>query len=139
MIGAIGSKAIDDVVVFEVSDKRILTFDGFKRNNKINFAKNNVLLQKPVSEYVGQELDSISFTVSFKSELGTDPRTEADKLIYLHRDGAVVTLILWGKAFGTYRWVITNLDMDWTRINKIGYCRAIECGITLEEYAGRWN
>lgn len=139
MIGAIGSKVIDDVVVFEVSDKRILTFDSFKRNNKINFAKNNVLLQKPVSEYVGQELDTISFTVSFKSELGTDPRAEANKLIYLHRDGAVVTLILWGKAFGTYRWVITTLDMDWTRINKIGYCRAIECGITLEEYAGRWN
>lgn len=139
MIGAIGSKALDDVIVFEVSDQRILTFDGFKRSNKITFAKNNVLLQKPVSEYVGQELDTISFTIYFKSELGTDPRAELDRLIYLHRNGDVVTLMLWGRAFGTYRWIISALDMNWTRINKIGYCRAIECGITLEEYAGRWD
>ena len=139
MIGAIGSKAIDDVIVFEVSDKRILTFDGFKRSNKITFAKNNVLMQKPISEYVGQELDTISFTVSFRAQLGTDPRDEVNKLIYLHRDGTVVTLMLWGKAFGTYRWIITSLDMDWTLINKIGYCCAIECSITLEEYAGRWD
>ena len=112
MIGAIGSKAIDDVIVFEVSDKRILTFDGFKRSNKITFAKNNVLMGKPVSEYVGQELDTITFKVSFRAQLGTEPRAEVDKLIYLHRSGAAVTLILWGKAFGTYRWIITSLDMD---------------------------
>jgi len=139
LIGAIGSKAIDDVIIFEVSDKRILTFDGFKRSNKITFAKNNVLMGKPVSEYVGQELDTITFKVSFRAQLGTEPRAEVDKLIYLHRSGAAVTLILWGKAFGTYRWVITNLDMDWTLINKLGYCQSIDCGITLEEYAGRWG
>ena len=139
MIGAIGSKAIDDVIVFEVSDKRMLTFDNFKRSNKINFAKNNVLGQKPVSEYTGQELDTINFTVLFNAQLGVDPREEVNKLIYLHRDGAVVTLMIWGKAFGTYRWVITSLDMDWKRINKIGYCCEIECSITLEEYAGRWD
>lgn len=139
MIGAIGSKALDDVIVFEVSDKRILTFDGFKRSNKVNFAKNNVLHQKPVSEYTGQELDTISFTVSFNAQLGVDPREEVNKLIYLNRDGTVVTLVIDGKAFGTYRWVITSLDMDWTRINKIGYCCEIECAITLEEYAGRWD
>ncbi len=139
MIGAIGSRDIDDVIVFEVSEKRMLTFDSFKRSNNISLAKNNVLLRKPVSEYVGQELDTISFTAYFKSELGTDPRAEVNKLIYLNRDGSVVTLMLWGQAFGTYRWVITGLDMNWTRINKIGYCRAIECGITLEEYAGRWD
>ena len=139
MIGAIGSKALDDVIVFEVSDKRILTFDGFKRSNKINLAKNNVLMKKPVSEYVGQELDTISFTVFFKAQLGTDPREEVDKLIYLNRDGAVVTLVIWGKAFGTYRWVITALDMEWDKINKSGYCGDIKCQITLEEYSGRWD
>lgn len=139
MIGAIGSKELDDVIVFEVSDKRILTFDNFKRSNKISFSKNNVLQQKPVSEYTGQELDTISFTVSFNAQLGVDPREEVNKLIYLHRDGAVVTLTIWGKAFGTYRWVITSIDMDWKRVNKFGYCCEIECTITLEEYAGRWD
>lgn len=139
MIGAIGAKALDDVIIFEVSDKRILTIDGFKRSNKINFAKNNVLMQKPVSEYTGQELDTISFKITLRADLGTDPREEVNKLIHLHRDGTVITLILWGKAFGTYRWVITSLDMDWTLINKVGYCQTIECGITLEEYAGRWD
>lgn len=138
MIGAIGSKAIDDVIVFEVSDKRILTFDGFKRSNKITYAKNDVLMQKPVSEYVGQQLDSITFTITFNAQLGTDPRNEVNKLIYLQRDGAVITLVLWGKAFGTYRWVITDLDMDWGLINKFGYAQKITVTITLEEYASEW-
>ncbi len=138
MIGAIGSKAIDDVIVFEVSDKRILTLDGFKRSNKVIYAKNDVLMQKPVSEYVGQQLDTITFTINFNAQLGTDPRTEVNKLIYLQRDGEVITLVLWGKAFGTYRWVITDLDMDWELINKFGYAQKIAVTITLEEYADEW-
>ena len=100
--------------------------------------KNDVLMQKPVSEYVGQQLDTITFTITFNAQLGTDPRNEVNKLIYLQRDGAVITLVLWGKAFGTYRWVITDLDMDWGLINKFGYAQKISVSITLEEYASEW-
>ena len=138
LIGAIGSKSINDVIIFEVSDKRIATIEDFKRSNKINFSKNNVINQKPVSEYVGSELDTISFKISLKSQLGTDPRNELNKLIYLHRDGVVVTLVLFGQAFGTYRWVITSLDMDYKHINSVGYAKVIDCNITLEEYASEW-
>ena len=45
LIGAIGSKSINDVIIFEVSDKRIATIEDFKRSNKINFSKNNVINQ----------------------------------------------------------------------------------------------
>lgn len=139
MLGAIGTKLYMDTVIFEVSDKKIYTVSNFKRTNKMNFAKNNVLQKKPISEYVGQELDTISFDIVLRVEFGIDPRTEFDKLIRIQRDGVVITLVIGGKGFGTYRWIITGLDLKFENIDAIGYCTAISCSINLEEYAQKWE
>lgn len=66
MVGAIGSKTMDDVIMFEVSDEKILTLRNFVRSNSVRFAKNDVLLRKPVSQYIGPDLDKISFEMPLK-------------------------------------------------------------------------
>lgn len=134
MIGAIGSKSIDDVIIFEVSDSKILNFTDFTRSNKVRFSKNDVLQRKPVSEYIGSDLDTISFKMELKAEKGVNPRNEVDKLMYLHRDGTIISIIIGGKAFGVYRWRIVDISIAFERIDNQGNCISATCDISLEEY-----
>ena len=134
MIGAIGSKKLDDVILFEVSDEKILTINNFKRTNSVRFAKNDVLLRKPVSQYVGPELDNISFNIILRAQYMVNPKAEFDKLIYLQRDGAIVSIILGKTAFGVYRWRISSLGMPWEIIDNNGICISSTVDISFEEY-----
>ena len=87
MIGAIGSTTIDDIIMFEVSSHKILTFDKFTKQNSVRFAKNDVLQKKPVNQYVGPALDRISFTIILRAQFGVSPEDEMDKLIELQKEG----------------------------------------------------
>jgi phage protein U len=134
MIGAIGSKSIDDVIVFEVSSDKIFTIDNFTRTNNVRFSKNDVLLKKPVSEFIGADLDNINFKITLKAQNNVNPREEMNKLIELQRSGTSVSLVLGKVAFGVYRWRIVNLTMDWERIDNKGVCIEATCDVALEEY-----
>lgn len=134
MIGAIGSKELDDVIMFEVSSKKILTIDGFTRNNSVRFAKNNVLLRKPVSQYVGPQLDMINFKIILKAQFGVNPQEEFNKLIRLQRDGTSLSIITGKSSHGMYRWRIADLGIPWEIIDNKGNCISSTVAISFEEY-----
>ena len=134
MIGAIGAKELDDVIIFEVSDEKILTFQNFVRSNKARYTKHDILLKKPILEFTGADLDSITLQIILKAELSVNPRKEMDKLIRIQRDGITVSIIIGGGAFGMYRWVITDLNMPWERIDSKGILTSATCNLTLQEY-----
>ena len=134
MIGAIGSTALDDVILFEVSQEKVFTFDGFVRTNNVRFAKNSVLLKKPVSQYVGPDLDKISFKIILKAQFGVNPQEEFNKLIHLQRDGTIVSIIIGKSPQGMYRWRIANLGMPWEVVDNRGNCISCTVDISFEEY-----
>ena len=134
MVGAIGSKTLDDVIIFEVSDERILTVDDFIRTNKVRFAKNDVLLRKPVSQYVGPDLDEIKFKIILKAQFGVNPKEEYNKLIYLQRDGETLSILIGKTVFGMYRWRIDTLGIPFEIIDNRGVCISSTVDISFEEY-----
>lgn len=134
MVGAIGSKELDDVIIFEVSDKKIMTFDNFVRNNKVRYTKHDVHLQKPLPEFIGPDLDTITFQIVLKAEFGVNPRKEMDKLIYIQRDGITISVIVGYGGFGYYRWTIQDLGMVWERVDNMGNLTSASCNLTLQEY-----
>ena len=135
MIGAIGSRSLNDVIMFEVSDiGNILTIRDFKRTNNVRFAKHNTLLRKPVSQYVGPELDKIRFKIILKAQFGVDPQTEFDKLIRLQRDGETLSIVIGNSVQGMCRWRIVNLGMPWEIIDNDGKCVSCTVDISFEEY-----
>ena len=135
MIGAIGSAALDDVILFEVSPDMVLTFDNFVRRNSVRFAKNDVLLKKPISQYVGPDLDTIDFNIFLDAQLGVDPKTEYDKLIEIQHDGSIVTIVIGTSVFGSYRWRISDLVLPKGRIDNTGFIGRTVVNISFEEYA----
>ena len=134
MIGAIGSRTLNDVILFEVSQDRILTIDNFVRQNSVRFAKHSTLLRKPVSQYVGSELDRISMKIILKAQFGVNPQAEFNKLIHLQRAGTTISLIIGKSAHGMFRWRIADLGMPWEIIDNKGNCISSTLRISFEDY-----
>jgi hypothetical protein len=57
-----------------------------------------------------------------------------DKLIYLHRDGEIVSILLGAATFGVYRWRIVSLGMPFEIIDNKGVCISCTLDISFEEY-----
>lgn len=134
MLGAIGNGDMEDVILFEVSDEKILTFQNFVRSNSVRFSKNDVLLKKPVNQFIGPELDDISFDIKLMAEFGVNPVEEMNKLIILQRDGALVSIFVGNMAFGMYRWVIKSLTNTFENIDNKGNVLSITTNLGLQEY-----
>ena len=135
VVGAIGARSLRDVIVFEVSSRRVLTFNDLSRRNTTRFADHNTLLRKPISQFVGPELDNMDLSIILHSHLGVNPQAEFNKLIQIQRSGQVVTFIVGRQVLGVFRWRIENLGIPYDRIDPDGFCRSSEVSLSLREYA----
>lgn len=128
MIGSFGK------VVFFASAEAMRTFDGFTRNSSSRWAKHDVLLLKPVSQFIGPGLDTITFSMRFDIRHGMNPRKEMNTLLEMERSGKVETLIIGGVPLGVFKWKITNLSQKWTQLDGKGNLLVGGLDVTLEEY-----
>ena len=128
MLGALGE------VVFVASPDLVRTFRDFKRKTSPRLMRHEVHLRHPKSEYLGPDLDQISFSMRFDKQFGMEPRMEMTKLLILCRTAEPMTLQIGGLPMGTDRWIIVSLSQDWKVIDSQGEVIIGEVDITLEEY-----
>ena len=134
MIGAIGSRRLTDVILFEVSSSKILTLNNLRRTNRVRFAKHDTLLRKPVSQYVGLDLHDLDFDIVLKAWHGVSPQAEFERLARLQDMGAALSVVLGRRAVGAFRWRIDHLGIPYEKIDNRGNCISSTVGIRLEEY-----
>ena len=134
MIGAIGTRRLDDVIRFEVSPDRVLTVNSFMRRCSARFAESDVLLRKPLSQFIGPGLDELDFKIILRAELGVNPQKEFGKLIRINREGRIVSLIIGRTAFGLFRWRVDSLGIPYEDIDNTGFVRKSTVDIKLKEY-----
>ncbi|MBA2943219.1 phage tail protein [Paenibacillus sp. CGMCC 1.16610] len=128
MIGALGP------VVFVASAETLRTFSDFTRSSAGRWAKHDVFMQKPKTQFLGPGLDTISFTMQFNASLGINPRKELDKLVELERSGTAMALTIGGKGLGVGLWIITTLSQTWGSIDNEGNVLTASANLSLEEY-----
>ncbi len=128
MIGVLGN------VVFVASADTIRTFEDFSRSLAGRWAKHEIIGQKPKSEYIGPDLDTISFKMRFDVMYGMNPRKEMDALLELARSGKAVPLVIGGKGLGVNKWVVKSVDQEWVRVDNRGNVLVGIANVTLEEY-----
>lgn len=121
-------------IVFETSDKRILNFSGFQRSASSRWANHEVIEGKPVSEYIGPNLDSISFTVHLRGNHGVKVRDEMDQWLVKCREGTVDTLVIGNKALGMNKWKVLSISQAWNVILNRGELISADVEVELEEY-----
>jgi phage protein U len=127
-IGSLGT------LPFVCSDKKVLTFSTIQRDNSVRWAKHEVVGRKPMLEYVGEDLSSVSLTIRFDISLGIKPQDGLDRLKRMLENKLYKTLIIGGEYIG--RFVIESISEERKFHTGNGVCQVATANIKLLEWAG---
>lgn len=125
MIGLLGD------IIFTVSDKKILTLSDLKREGSSRWAKHDVLLKKPIKQFVGEDLEKYSLKIELDVFLGVNP-IEQLKLLRQYRDkGNAINFIV-----GELNKMVTleSLSEEMKIIDNNGNILKVAVEINLEEF-----
>ena len=126
VIGTLGS------LHFVCAYGKVLTFSDLTRQHSTRWAKHDVIGGKPVLEYVGENLASVSFKVRFDTSLGVPPLAGLWHLKKMRENRLYKTLIIGGEYLG--RFVIESGSEERTFHTGAGVCQVAEATITLTEW-----
>ena len=138
-------------IPFMTSRRYLLTIDEYVRNGTGRWAQHNILSQKPSLEFLGPDLDEITFKINLRRDHGVNPENVLKKLRKMRDTGEVFPLVLGGQVIGDlFMSLITGRPFGsssglWTLKSlsepvKHWYGSAIyivEVNVTLKEYTGR--
>lgn len=130
-IGALGD------IAFEVSAyNNIFTIDGYKRSVKAKLAAHEVIGQKPLTEFCGPELQSVSFGIKLHASWGVNPKKEMQRLTEYCETGEVLTFVLGGVPVGDNKWIIESVGESVDYFDAGGLILYSTADVTLTEYVG---
>lgn len=129
IMGALGS------LPFVCAFGKVLTYNDVSRDLSVRWAQHDVIGQKPVLEYVGDDLARVSLTIRFDSNLGVPPLIGLNHLQRMLENKEVKTLVLGGEYLG--RFVIESVSEDRRFHSGAGICIIAEATVNLIEWHGK--
>lgn len=133
VIGYLGKNASEGVI-FEVSDQTVRALNNWKWSGSVRYAVHNRHNYHALTEYTGMDPDKITFDITLRVELGVKPMEDIVKIWTYEREGTALALTVGHKAYGKYRWNVTNHSVDFTHTDKEGDPTAATVSVTLQEY-----
>jgi len=121
-------------IIFETSAEKVLTFNDFKHTSAAVVEQHKIIGKKPLSEFCGEELDSVSFSINLNANLGVKPQEIIDKLIDLKKKGMAETLVIGGKSIGLDKFIIKEVSTAYEKVYNNGFLFSAKVDLTLEEY-----
>lgn len=123
-------------IPFVVSSSCIRTFDDYSRGSGGRWAQHDIIGEKPVLEFLGPDVEKISFTMHLRADQGINPANELEKLRKLRDDGKYFPLVIGSKMVTDNMWVLESLDETVAYWGKLGSMLSAKVTVTLKEYAG---
>lgn len=130
-IGSFGELA------FSVSDQTVRTFDSMSWNVSGKYSTHDRHLKSDLQEFLGPEPEDISFSMKFSVFLGVNPLTEIERLRSYVKTGRTERLIIGGRVYGDYKWVIQKISAELPRFDGKGNLWEAQVKVTLKEYPKR--
>lgn len=121
-------------VVFTVSYDLVRTFQDYKRNSSARLQAHEIIGKKPVTEFLGPGLDSISFAIDLSAFKGVSPKEEAEKLRKIMQNGEYVNLVIAGSPVSNNKWVIESINESVSARDGKGNIIRAKVDITIHEY-----
>lgn len=121
-------------IIFETSDKRILNFTGLKIDTAARFATHEIIGKKPVTEFIGPGLMTLSFTIDLNGNYGVKPRDEMEKWREFAETGVAEIWVIGGMPIGENLWVVKSVSEAWNTIFNGGELFSGKLDISMEEY-----
>jgi hypothetical protein len=129
---AIGN--LGKLITFKTSDKRILTFSNLQQTVSGRWSTHERIMRKPLSEFNGADLRSITFTIQLDAMLGVRPRKTLEKIEKSVENGLTYPMVIGGKKIGKNKWAITKISEKWNVIYNKGELAKATLDISLTEY-----
>ena len=129
---AIGN--LGKTITFEVSSDKVLTFTNLSRTVKGRWTQHNIIESKPKSEFLGPDLEGITFKVYLSAMHGVKPRKTLETIEKAVLNGTVLPFVLGGKKVGSNSWVITSVSETWNCVYSKGELVTANVNLTLQEY-----
>lgn len=124
-------------VTFSVSDKTVKTFNNMKWQVSGKYAEHDRHLKRDLLEFLGPELETISFEMRLSIFLGVTPLTEIIKLRSIIQTGKTDRLVIGGKVYGSYKWAMTEMSVNLERFDNKGNLLVAMVDVTMKEYPKR--
>lgn len=124
-------------LVFSVSDKTVRTFDSMSWDFSADYATHDRHIKADLLEYIGPSIETISFSMVFSVFLGVNPLKEIRRLRNMVQSGYAQRLVIGGKVYGSYKWVMQKGTVDLKRFDRQGELWAASAKVTLKEYPKR--
>ncbi len=124
-------------LVFSVSDRTVKTFDGMSWDFSADYATHDRHIKADLLEYMGPGIEGISFSMVLSAFLGVNPLKEIKKLREMVKEGHAERLVIGGKVYGSYKWVMQKGTVDFQRFDNTGNLLAAKVKVTLKEYPKR--
>lgn len=121
-------------VVFQVSDNRVNTFNNFTRTGDARYEKHAIKHQKPLLEFEGPDVESVTFDVKLSVNLGINPLAELEKWKKSWREGKRGIFLLGNKPVSNNAFVISKVTENHKTFDKKGNVLTIEISLDLLEY-----
>lgn len=119
---------------FEVSEKKALPINNFQRQTAGRYSAFERFGKKPLTDFTGPGLDSVSYSVTLNRALGVEPRDVLDHWADLANSGTVNVLVVGGKLVGDNLWLLKSVNQSWSNIDGRGRILSATMDLTFEEY-----
>lgn len=123
-------------IPFIVSSRFIRTFDDYSRSSGGRWAQHDIIGDKPVLEFIGPDIEKISFSMQLRADQGINPANELEKLRKLRDSGKQFPLVIGGNMVTDNMWVMDSIDESVSFWGKAGSMLGVKVSVTLREYAG---
>lgn len=121
-------------IVFTVSTFKNLTFKDLTHTVQNRFHNHEVIGNKPLTEFLGNDLDDLTFTMELQHDLSYTVEEILAKLNQYQIEAAPLDFTVGNKPFGVDKWQISSLSEAYDIIYKNGYIYKATVNVTLKEY-----
>lgn len=131
-MGVVGN--FGNSIIFETSDRKILTFSGMTQKVSGKYAKHSVSGQKDRPEFTGPGNRSISFKMLLDVNLGIRPREVIASIEEAVENGETEYLVIGGRPVGQNRYYISSVSETLDVIMNRGEIVRASLQVSMEEY-----
>lgn len=129
MVGNFGSR-----IVFETSERKILTFSGMTQKISGKYAKHSVSGEKDKPEFTGPGNRSVSFKMILDVNLGIRPRDVLSRIEDAVENGETEYLVIGGRPVGRNKFYISSVSETFDVVLAHGEIARASLQVSMEEY-----
>lgn len=119
---------------FQVSGRKIYTFNDFSLGGQLNTESQDVAGKKPSTYIKGAGLNSMSFNIPLDASLNIDVRAEYESWETIMNTGVAYAFILGGKPIGSNKWLLKSVDLSNVQIDAKGTWLKGMLNLQFDEY-----